>query len=210
MKPRDQIEMMTAAQRTLNAHEGVKKGKVAIAGLGGLGSNIAVALARVGVGHILLIDFDIVEPTNLNRQSYYAEHLGMPKTEALAEQLQRINPFISVCTEQIRIDETNAKKLFEGYDIVCEAFDLAKEKAALINTLLTSYPNVKIVSASGVAGYESANKIRTCRKFKNLYICGDRESEVRAGTPLTAPRVLVCAGHQATMVLRLLMGIEDG
>ena len=209
MPPQEQLEKMMAARHTPKVHERVKKAKVAIAGLGGLGSNIAAALARVGIGHMLLIDFDIVEPSNLNRQSYYIEHLGMPKTDALAEQLQKINPYISVRTKQVRIDEANAPELFEGYDIVCEALDSADAKAMLTNTLLVSRPEIKIVAASGLAGYESANTVITRRKMKNLYVCGDGENAARPGMGLMAPRVLVCAGHQATMVLRLLMGIES-
>ena len=209
MPTHEQLEKMMAARHTPKVHENIKKGKVAVAGLGGLGSNIAVALARIGVGQMLLVDFDIVEPSNLNRQSYYIEHLGMPKTDALAEQLQKINPYIAVRTERIRIDESNAVGLFEGYDIVCEAFDSAVAKAMLTTTLLSSNPEIKIVAASGLAGYESANTVLTHRKTKNLYVCGDRENEARPGMGLMAPRVLVCAGHQATMVLRLLMGIED-
>ena len=209
MPSQRQLEKMMAARHTPKVHDRVKQGKVAIAGLGGLGSNIAVALARIGVGSLLLVDFDVVEPSNLNRQSYYVEHLGRPKTEALSEQLRKINPYITIHAEQVKIDETNANRLFEGYGIVCEAFDSPKEKAMLINTLLTSRSDVKIVAASGLAGYESANTIRTDRKLKNLYVCGDGENEARPGRGLMAPRVLVCAGHQATMVLRLLMCIED-
>lgn len=94
MPPKEELESLMAARHTPKVHDTVKKARVAVCGLGGLGSNIAVMLARTGVGYLKLIDFDIVEPSNLNRQSYYVEHLGMFKTDALKEQIKRINPFI--------------------------------------------------------------------------------------------------------------------
>jgi sulfur carrier protein ThiS adenylyltransferase len=206
---RAELEAMMAARHTPKVHERVKKARVAIAGLGGLGSNIAVALARTGVGNLLLVDFDVVEPSNLNRQSYYIRHLGMPKTEAIAEQIREINPFIHVETRTAKIDESNASDLFRGYHIVCEAFDNPAAKAMLVETLTNELPDVKIVGASGMAGYDSANSIRTRRRLKNFYLCGDLESGARVGMGLMAPRVFICAGHQANMVLRLLMDLQE-
>ena len=95
---------------------------MAIAGLGGLGSNVAVLLARTGVGHFFLVDFDIVEPSNLNRQSF-SSHLGMEKTVAMRQQIQQINLFLEITTQTVRVTEENAAALFQGYDVVCEAFD---------------------------------------------------------------------------------------
>lgn len=209
MPKRDQLESMMAARHTPRVHSVVKKAKVAIAGLGGLGSNVAIMLARTGVGNLLLVDFDIVEPSNLNRQSYYINHLGMPKTDALQQQIKEINPFINVMTKNVRVDEGNVVDLFTGYDVICEAFDNAKSKAMLVNIALERIKDVKVVSASGLAGYESSNLIRTRRRMKNLYICGDLENEARIGNGLMAPRVMVCAAHQANMILRLLLGIEE-
>ncbi|UZQ51151.1 sulfur carrier protein ThiS adenylyltransferase ThiF [Clostridium kluyveri] len=209
MPPMNELESMMAARHTPHVFEKVKKGKVAVAGLGGLGSNIAVMLARIGVGHLLLVDFDVVDPSNLNRQSYYVRHLGMLKTDALAEQIKEINPFIIVETKTIRIDESNVLELFNSYDIVCEAFDNPESKAMLVNNLLIELSNSKIVCASGMAGYGSSNLIKTQRKMKNLYICGDLESSACQGNGLMAPRVQICAGHQANMILRLLIGIEE-
>lgn len=205
----DELESMMAARHTPAVHDKLKRGKVAIAGLGGLGSNIAVMLARIGVGQLLLVDFDCVEPSNLNRQSYYIRHLEMPKTVALHEQLEQINPFINIETRQIRVTEHNVHEIFGDYDIICEAFDKPEAKAMLVNTALERLSGVKIVAASGMAGFDSANRITTARVMPNLYICGDRENEARIGRGLMAPRVQVCAGHQANMVLRLLLGLED-
>lgn len=209
MPKEEELESMMMARHTPHVHTKVKNGKVAIAGLGGLGSNIAIMLARIGVGQLFLVDFDIVEPSNLNRQSYYIRHLGLPKTMALKEQIEEINPFIQIHTKTIKITEDNVKDLFTGYDIICEAFDKANQKSMLINTALEQLPEVTIVSGSGMAGYDSSNLIQTRRPMKRLYLCGDLENEARVGKGLMAPRVQVCAGHQANMILRLLVGEED-
>lgn len=209
MPKEDELESMMMARHTPNVHNKVKHGKVAIAGLGGLGSNIAVMLARIGVGQLLLVDFDIVEPSNLNRQNYYISHLGLPKTVALKTQLQEINPFIKIEIQTVKITEENVKELFSNYDIICEAFDKPDQKSMLVNTALEQLPHVRIVSASGMAGYESSNLIKTTRPMKNLYLCGDLENGARVGNGLMAPRVQICAGHQANMILRLLLKIED-
>lgn len=209
MPKEEELESMMMARHTPHVHKQLKEGRVAIAGLGGLGSNIAVMLARIGVGQLLLVDFDIVEPSNLNRQSYYISHLGLPKTLALKEQLEEINPFITINTKTIKITEENVKQLFSGYDIVCEAFDKPDQKSMLINTALEQLPAVKIVSASGMAGYDSSNRIQTTRPMKRLYLCGDLETGARVGRGLMAPRVQICAGHQANMILRLLIGQEE-
>jgi sulfur carrier protein ThiS adenylyltransferase len=209
MPNEEELESMMMARHTPNVHKRLKQSKVAIAGLGGLGSNIAVMLARIGVGQLLLVDFDIVEPSNLNRQSYYISHLGLPKTIALKKQLEEINPFIKIETETVKITEGNVKQLFNGYDIICEAFDKPDQKSMLINAALELLPNSKIVSGSGMAGYESSNLIKTTNPMKRLYLCGDLENAARVGRGLMAPRVNICAGHQANMILRLLIGIED-
>ena len=209
MPKEDELESMMMARHTPNVHNKVKHGKVAIAGLGGLGSNIAVMLARIGVGQLLLVDFDIVEPSNLNRQNYYISHLGLPKTVALKTQLQEINPFIKIEIQTVKITEENVKELFSNCDIICEAFDKPDQKSMLVNTALEQLPHVRIVSASGMAGYDSSNLIKTTRPMKNLYLCGDLENGARVGNGLMAPRVQICAGHQANMILRLLLEIED-
>ncbi|TLS72742.1 sulfur carrier protein ThiS adenylyltransferase ThiF [Aliarcobacter thereius] len=205
----DELESAMMSRHTPNVHKKLKASKVAIAGLGGLGSNIAVSLARIGVGQLLLVDFDIVEPSNLNRQSYYVRHLGMTKTEALKEQIKEINPFIEVLIKTIKIDEQNIVELFEEYQIVCEAFDKADQKAMIVNGILEKLPNTTIIAASGLAGYDSSNLIQTRKAINNLYICGDLEAEAKIGNGLMAPRVQICAAHQANMVLRLLVGESD-
>jgi sulfur carrier protein ThiS adenylyltransferase len=209
MPDQEELESMMMARHTPEVHKKVRQGRVAIAGLGGLGSNIAVMLARIGIGQLLLVDYDIVEPSNLNRQSYYIRHLGMPKTLALQNQLQEINPFIKLEIRTLRVEDGNVADLFAGYDIICEAFDKPEAKAMLVNTALEELPDVRIVAASGMAGFSSSNLIKTVRPMERLYVCGDLETGAGLGTGLMAPRVQICAGHQANMILRLLVGIEE-
>ncbi|MBP2637556.1 MAG: thiamine biosynthesis protein ThiF, family 2 [Firmicutes bacterium] len=209
MPEREELASMMAARHTPAVHKKLQQGRVAIAGLGGLGSNIAVMLARIGVGHLLLVDFDIVEPSNLNRQSYYIRHLGMPKTQALQEQLTEINPFIQIETRTVRVTADNVVELFSDYPILCEAFDKPDAKAMLVNTALQKLPGVTIVASSGMAGYASSNLVKTTHPLKRLYMCGDLETGAGIGTGLMAPRVQICAGHQANMILRLLVGREE-
>lgn len=179
---------------------------VGIAGLGGLGSNIAVHLARLGVGHLILVDFDYVDLSNINRQHYFLRHLGMTKTEALKEQLLEINPYLHYETYSQRITADNACSLFSGCDVICEAFDLAEQKAMLTETLLAGLPQIPLISGLGMAGSHSANTIQTQRRFPNFYLCGDLTSDIEDGECLMAPRVAVCAAHEATMAMRILLG----
>jgi len=204
---RDEYESMMAARHTPAVHNKLKEGKVAVAGLGGLGSNISVMLAQAGVGKLLLVDFDVVELSNLNRQHYDLTHLGMLKTDALKKQIEKINPFIETETGTLKVTEENVMTVFNGYPIVCEAFDNPQYKAMLVNALLAQGGQT-IVAASGMAGFDSANTIKTRQRFKNLYVCGDFKTPVQEGSGLMAPRVAVCAAHQANMVLRLLLNIE--
>ena len=177
---------------------------VAICGLGGLGSNIAVALARAGVGKLILIDFDKVDITNLHRQQYKANQIGMNKTDALAHNLREIAPYVVVENHCIRITEDNAEQFLENPDIICEAFDDAECKAMLTNLVLEKMPSKYIIASSGMAGMGSANSIKTRRVTSKFYLCGDEESDVQSAGSLVSPRVMLCAAHQAHTVLRIL------
>jgi sulfur carrier protein ThiS adenylyltransferase len=205
---REELESLLTARHSPGVHARVKKGLVAVAGLGGLGSAVAIALARTGVGGMILADFDVVEPSNLNRQQFFLEQTGMRKTEALAANLRRINPFVEVTTHSVEVTAGNAPVLFAGADIVVEAFDRAEAKAMLIDTVLRTMPGVPVVAASGLAGFGPAARIATRCRAKDLYVVGDEVSEAGPGEGLMAPRVGVAAHHQANAVLRLLLG-ED-
>ena len=177
---------------------------VAICGLGGLGSNIAISLARAGIGKLILCDFDRVDITNLHRQQYKAEQIGMYKTVALAENLKEIAPYISLEIHTERITEDNAVTLLQDADIICEAFDDAECKAMLTNTVLTELPDKYLVAASGMAGMGTTNSIKTRKITSRFYLSGDETSDVSDGIELVAPRVALCAAHQAHTVLRIL------
>ena len=182
---------------------------VAVCGLGGLGSNIAIALARAGVGRLHLLDFDVVEPSNLNRQQYAAAQVGMAKADALRENIAAVNPYCRTTAERVRVTPENLAALLAGDDVVCEAFDRAEQKAMLVSGVMEAFPDKPVVAASGMAGLCSANAIRTRRVARRLYVCGDLVADVDDGQGLYGARVLVCAAHQATMVLRLLAGEEE-
>lgn len=177
---------------------------VAICGLGGLGSNIALALARGGIGKLILIDFDRVDITNLHRQQYKANQVGRYKTDALSENLKEIAPYIDLEAHTVRVTEENAAELLKDADVICEAFDNAECKAMLTNTVLETMPNKYLVAASGMAGLGSANDIKTRSVMKRFYLCGDEISEVATAGSLVASRVMLCAAHQAHAVLRIL------
>lgn len=181
MPDREEMESMLCARHTPHVYEKAKKARVAIAGLGGLGSNIAIMLARTGIGHLHLIDFDIVEPSNLNRQQYMVEHLGMYKTEALKDELQRMNPYIEVQIDTARITEENCRDLFKNDDIICEAFDKPDVKAMLTEQILCYYPEKTLICGSGMAGYGSSNTIKTRKINDHFYICGDGVSGAMPG-----------------------------
>ena len=172
-------EMLAALEKRQGA-DAVRKlqaATVAVCGLGGLGSNIAISLARAGVGKLILVDFDRVDVTNLHRQQYKANQVGMPKPEALLGKA----------------------------DVVCEAFDNAEAKAMLVNTVLENMPEKFLVAASGMAGYDSGNSITTRKVTKRFYVCGDGKSDVNDGIGLIAPRVMLCAAHQALTVVRIIV-----
>ncbi len=177
---------------------------VAVCGLGGLGSNISVFLARAGIGKLILIDFDTVDITNLHRQQYKASQIGELKTEALSENLLEIAPYIEIETHNVKIDEQNATELLKDADIICEAFDNPEAKASLVNTVLEKMPEKYLIAASGMAGLGDPNSIRTRKITDKFYLSGDEISDTREGLSLFAPRVALSAAHQALTALRIL------
>ncbi|MGN0135070.1 MAG: thiamine biosynthesis protein ThiF [Anaerotignum sp.] len=199
-------------QRALEARHGkdlqqkFTDSTVAICGLGGLGSNIAVSLARAGIGKLILVDFDKVDISNLHRQQYKADQIGRFKTEALAENLREIAPYLEVETHAVRVTEENFEALLSEADLICEAFDRAEAKAMLVNGVLEKLHTKYLIAASGMAGLGSANSIQTRRITNRFYLCGDGISDVADDIGLVAPRVMLCAAHQAHMVLRILSG----
>ncbi|MBS4880680.1 MAG: thiamine biosynthesis protein ThiF [Firmicutes bacterium] len=187
----------------------ISAARVAVCGLGGLGSNIAIALARAGVGHLHLIDFDRVDLTNLNRQQYAVGQLGQYKTDALRETLSLVSPYCDVTCDTIQVTEENLPDLLKTEDYICEAFDRAEAKAMLVSGVLEHFPEKYLVAGSGLAGLGSANTIQTRRVSQRFYLCGDGTSDSSVGLGLVASRVLVCAAHEANMILRLIAGERE-
>lgn len=206
MISRDEWNEALIARHGQELHDRFSSATAAICGLGGLGSNIAIALARAGIGRLILVDFDRVDITNLHRQQYKVEQIGEYKTEALAANLLEISPYTEVKGVTEKVTEDNFLELFEGADIVCEAFDNAEAKAMLVNGVLQKLPECYLVAASGMAGMGSPNRIETRRITDRFYLCGDGVSDVEETMGLVAPRVMLCAAHQAQTVLRILAG----
>ena len=182
----------------------LKDSCVGIAGCGGLGSNCAVALARVGIGKLILADFDIVTESNLNRQYFFLEQLGQKKVLALRDNIQRINKDVLVHVLDLKLTPDIIKKKFKDCNVIVEAFDLAQMKHMLIETILTEFPDKYIVAGSGLAGWGKNNDIKTVQ-YDNLFICGDQYIEVNDNCPPLAPRVGIVANMQANQVLEIIM-----
>ena len=194
------------ARHGKDLHQRFASAAVAVCGLGGLGSNIAVALARAGIGRLILIDFDRVDLTNLHRQQYKANQIGRCKTDALAANLSEIAPYTEVKAITAKITEENFASLLQDADVVCEAFDCAQSKAMLVNGVLEQLPGCCLVAASGMAGMGTPNTIKTRKITNRFYLCGDGVSDAADTVGLVAPRVMLCAAHQAHTVLRILAG----
>lgn len=205
----EDLEGLMTARHTPGVHNHLKRATVGIAGVGGLGSAVAVALARVGIGRLVIADFDVVEPSNLNRQQYFIDQIGSYKVEALAANLKRINPYVTVEEHRTLIEPQNIPTVFADCSIVVEAFDRADMKAMLVNTVLELMPQSTVVAASGLAGYGSNNSIATRRISKRLYLIGDTVSEAAPGSGLMAPRVGIAASHQANQVVRIILGEHE-
>lgn len=183
----------------------LKKFRVGIAGAGGLGSNCAAALARSGVGTLVIADFDIVEESNLSRQYYFLDQTGKPKTDALKENLSRISKEITIVIYQEKLNSMNIPVIFSGCDIIVEAFDKPDMKEMLIETVNDKMPGIPLIIGSGVAGWGGNNSVK-CRKIdENLYVCGDETSESCEELPPVAPKVGIVANMQANMAIDLLL-----
>ena len=204
----EEFECLMMSRHTPGVHQKIRKSVVGIAGVGGLGSAVAIALARIGIGTLILVDFDIVEPSNLNRQQYFVDQIGMLKVEALRDNLSKINPYVKIKIFPEKIDPNNVERLFGEAQVVVEAFDRADQKAMLINAISERMSETYIIAASGVAGHEANNEIQTTRFSSRIFIVGDQKTEARPGVGLMAPRVGIAAHHQANLVLRILLGEE--
>lgn len=180
---------------------------VGVAGAGGLGSNVAVALARAGVGRLVIADFDRIEPSNLNRQQYTVKQVGLKKAPALAANLKAAAPFTAVEAHCVKVAPADVERLFGACDLLIEAFDKAEAKSMLINAWLRLHPDRPVVAASGLSGFGANSKLKT-RRMGNLYICGDGASEPAPGVSPMAPRVALVAAMQANLAVELLVKLK--
>ncbi|MDE6730567.1 MAG: thiamine biosynthesis protein ThiF [Oscillospiraceae bacterium] len=206
---REEFYQAFAERHGTELQEKFLQSSVAICGLGGLGSLIAILLARAGIGKLSLLDFDRVDLSNLHRQQYFADQIGMYKTDALSQILHRIAPYCEITANTVKITEKNIPELFKQETVICEAFDNPETKAMLVDAVLTKFPEKYLICASGMAGIGSANLIRTKKITSHFYLCGDQVSELADGEGLFASRVAVCAAHQAHVILRILAGLQD-
>ena len=201
----EEMEAQLIARHGPGVHSRVKSAKVGIAGCGGLGSAVAVALARTGVGRLLLVDFDVVEPSNLNRQQFFVDQIGMPKVKAMAANLERINPYVEVEILQARLTRASIPRVFAGCDAVAECFDVPDMKRDMTVAMRQHLARVPLVTVSGIAGTGPSEDIGIRRIFGNVWLVGDTRTAAAPGAGLLAPRVGVAAGHQANIILRLLL-----
>jgi sulfur carrier protein ThiS adenylyltransferase len=189
-------------------HRKLQSASVGIAGLGGLGSNVAVSLVRLGIGKLVLVDFDLVDQTNLNRQYYFRRNIGQKKTDALKEILEDISPITQIETKNVYLDDENSSEMFKDTNLIVEAMDKAESKVSFVQSILTKCKDKKLVSASGMAGALSSNTIRTRKINERFSVVGDEVSHVDEFGGLMAPRVAIAANHQANQILRWILNIE--
>lgn len=201
----DELEALLVARHGPGVHAQLKQSHVGIAGCGGLGSTLAVALARTGVGSLTLVDFDTVEPSNLNRQQFYVDQIGQSKTAALAANLCRINPYVRLECHQLKLTSCEVPRVFGRCNVVAECFDNPSAKAELSTAMRRYLPEVPLVGVSGIAGFGPASAIRSRRIFSNHFLIGDGVSAAAPGRGLLAPRVTIAAGSQANLIVRLLL-----
>lgn len=181
----------------------IRKTKIGIAGCGGIGSNVANALARSGFRDFEVIDPDTIEPSNLNRQNYFIDEIGQPKTKTLSKRLKKINPDIRIKNINRYLNKKNIINIFKDRDIIFEAFDNIESK----KLLLEAFGNSKklIIMCSGMAGIGNQNNIKIRKVKKNVFIVGDEQTDVGKKNPPLAPRVIACAGLMASVALEKVL-----
>ncbi len=188
-----------------DVREKLKNAVVGIAGLGGLGSNVAAALARFGPGRLIIADFDTVEEANLDRQQYFFDQIGVGKVDATVANLRRIRPDINVTAHELKLSPQNIPEIFADAQIIAECFDHSDQKQMLVETVLTKMKWTIVVSVSGIAGYGRSNDIKTRRISKRHVLVGDDVSQAETGVVLTAARVGIAACHQANAIIELII-----
>jgi len=203
--PRD-FEALLFSRQPAPVTEKLKGACIGVAGCGGLGSVVAENLARAGVGRLVIADCDVVEPSNLNRQRYFVSQIGMPKADALAENLRQANPCAAITAVRERVTSENCARIFQGCLLVAECFDSPDSKADLVYGLRKYLPECIIIAASGLAGLQPGELIKTVKISDKLYVVGDMTTEASGQTGLFASRVGIAASMQAHIIIRLIAG----
>ena len=183
--------------------EKVQNTRIGIAGLGGLGSNCALNLVRVGFRRFTMADFDVIDYSNLDRHFYFLDQVGQEKGCALELNLRRINPDLDIKAVNVKIDKENIEELFKDCRVVAECFDSAEQKSMLVSELLRL--GKFVVSASGLGGCGSSDDIKVHRMKQGLVVIGDLESDI-CSKPALSPRVNVAAAKQADVILEHILG----
>lgn len=151
--------------------------KIGIAGVGGIGSNVAFNLVRSGIDNIKFGDFDKIENSNLNRQFYFYEQVGEYKADCLNKNLKKIygkkEDFEYLV---IKFDRDNIREFFKDCDIIVDGFDKKEYKKILLEECFDG--RKKIISVSGIGGIDTS-EIVVKKANKNLYIVGDMKSDIR-------------------------------
>lgn len=173
--------------------------KVGIAGVGGIGSNVAVHLIRAGCTCLKFVDFDRVEISNLNRQFYFVDQIGRYKVDMLKENLLRIEPNAAIETARLRLTPENMLKTFKDCQLLVEGFDEQQSKKVLVETFADQ--DIPIISASGIAGSD-IDTIRV-HQLGNCTIIGDFRTDFRSGK-LYGPKIAVIAAMMADCVLKMV------
>jgi len=184
--------------------EKLKTKTVGIAGCGGLGSNCAVALARVGVGKLVLADFDKIEESNLNRQYFFYDQIGKIKSDTLKENIERINSEVEIVSHPVFLEESNFANIFRECDLIIEAFDRPESKEMIVRAMSKFFPDKTLIMGIGISGWSQNDSMKEI-KYENLIICGDQKSEVSDDNPPLAPRVGIVANMQANVALEILL-----
>lgn len=191
----------------------VQGASVAICGLGGLGSHVALALVRSGLGTLYLYDDDQVDCANLNRQQYFFDQIGEDKTQALAANLLRIYPQQRLVSEKVHLTPANAGPYLAPARIVVEAFDRPEEKAWLTNEVLLNHSDKVLVTTSGIAGFGPLAKLQTRKMSAHWYLVGDLVSGVDfsgqdLSRQLPATKAMAAGAAIAHVVISALLGEE--
>ena len=204
----EEMKRLIIARHSPEVYDKICNKTVGIAGAGGLGSSLGIALARLSIGNLIIADFDVVEPSNLNRQQYFMDQIGMYKVDALRDNLKRVNPYLEISIFNKRIDRHNICTIFKDCDVIAECFDNPESKSEMVETVVRLLKK-PIVAVSGIAGYRDANKL-ICRSMGNqFYLIGDGITAAKPGIGLMAPKVGIAAHIQANKILELLLDLDS-